>query len=204
MKELLKLLGLTDDATEASAIAAVNKLLADARIVANKTILAELALNPDATETEVRSAIMTLKTGTAFVANKAVFEALGLQETAGESEIVGTILAMKQAHSSIDALTQENNKLKDEISKSTAEELVTAAMKAGKITPAQKPWAIDSARRDPEGFKVFVSKAPVVVRLDKIADDEAAGDHIDETQAAMNTLLGVTNESWKKHHKKPA
>jgi phage I-like protein len=47
--------------------------------------------------------------------------------------------------------------------KEKADSAVAAAMSAGKITPAQKNWAVSYASRDLAGFKDFADKAPVTV-----------------------------------------
>lgn len=44
-----------------------------------------------------------------------------------------------------------------------AKALVQAAQSAGKVTPALETWALGFARLDPDGFKGWVDKAPVVV-----------------------------------------
>jgi phage I-like protein len=206
-KELLKLLGLPEDATEAAAMTAVNKIrdslnMAKA-IVANKAVLGALGVAETAGEAEVVVTINNLRAGNQIVANKNVLDAIGVKPDATESEVVGTIMAMRQAHANIDQLTTQVNTLSSDITKRNADELVEMGMKQGKITPAQKEWALNSARKDPEGFKIFLNKAPVVVRFDKVAgDEEAGGGKLDETQMGVNKLLGVSDEAWKKHHAK--
>lgn len=165
MKELLKLLGLAETATEADAITAVNKLKEPVRIVANKGVLT----------------------------------ALGLSESATEAEITGTIMAMKQSHGQVATLAQEVAQLKTKTAEKDATELVALAMKEGKIAPAQKDWADKYAKDDPEGFRVFVAKAPVVVVLGKVVGEEkAAVGALDETQRNINKLCGVDDETFKK------
>ncbi|NLT22603.1 MAG: hypothetical protein GXX82_06115 [Syntrophorhabdus sp.] len=172
MKELWKLLGLSEDAKEEAAIAAVNKLK------------------------------IALEGKTVIIANKGVLDALGLAESATESEIVATILAMKQSHTKIDDVVKELNTLKAGLIQRDADGAVEMAMKEGKITPAQKDWALDYAKRDLEGFKVFVSKAPVVVIEGKVVTDQKeAGTGIDDVQAQINKMCGVDEETFKKHNK---
>jgi phage I-like protein len=175
MKDLLKLLGLTGEATEEAAIAAVNKLMTD--LQANKERIA-------------------------VVANKGVLDALGLAATATESEIVGTIEAMKQSHTKIDDVVKELNTLKSGLIQRDADGAVEMAMKEGKITPAQKDWALEYAKRDLAGFGVFVSKAPVVVIEGKVVTDQketSAG--IDAVQTQINKMCGVDEETFKKYNK---
>jgi len=154
MKELWKLLGLSEDAKEEAAIAVVNKLKTD---LGAKTVV--------------------------VIANKGVLDALGLAESATESEIIGTIEAMKQSHTKIDDVVKELNTLKSGLIQRDADGAVEMAMKEGKITPAQKDWALDYAKRDLEGFRVFVSKAPVVVIEGKVVTDQKeTGAGIDDVQ----------------------
>lgn len=178
MKGLLKLLGLAEDAKEDAAIAAVNKLLeAKATAQANKE----------------KTAIV--------IANKGVLDALGLAATAGESEVIATINAMKQSHTKIDDLVTELSTLKTSITEKNAAGAVEAAINAGKITPAQKDWATDYAKRDLPGFEMFVSKAPVVVVAGQIVTDKPADTSgIDDTQAQINKMCGISDETFKKHN----
>jgi phage I-like protein len=173
-KELMKRLGLADNATEQDAIAAINK---------------------------IETAAAAVK-GTVVVANKSVLTALGLAETATEAEITGTIMAMKQSHTQVSTLAQEVKSLKDTLTLKDATDVVALAMKEGKITPAQKDWADKYAKDDLEGFKVFVAKAPVVVIMGKIVGgDKPAEGEIDETQLAVNKMMGIDTETFKKYNK---
>ena len=53
--------------------------------------------------------------------------------------------------------------LEAEAARNRAEKAVNAAMSAGKITPAMKVWAINTAAADPEGFAKYLETAPVIV-----------------------------------------
>lgn len=178
MKELLKLLGLTGEATEEQAIVAVNKLLADKKALENKT---------------------------AIVVNKGVLDALGLKEGATEAEITGTIMAMKQSYSTVEQLTSELTVIKNKMSEKEAAEAVENAMQSGKITPAQKDWATDYAKRDLAGFQVFVSKAPVIVQKSKVAGNEKPTiNDLDAIQLEINKMCGIDIETFKKFSVKEA
>lgn len=137
---------------------------------------------------------------------KKLLELLGLKEDATASEVTATILAMKQAQgqaSEVPVLKSELQALKAQIANRDAEELVALAMKEGKVTPAQKDWAVAYAGRDPEGFKVFVAKVPVVVHTGETAGGKGPGDgvSISEVQTQINKALGVSEEMFKKHNK---
>ncbi|MCE5333192.1 MAG: phage protease [Desulfobacteraceae bacterium] len=79
--------------------------------------------------------------------------------------------------------------------------MVAFAIAAGKITPAQKEWAEAYALTDPEGFRLFVAKAPVVVPLGdlKTGGPKPAGS-IDDAQLQINKMMGISDEVWKKHN----
>lgn len=53
-----------------------------------------------------------------------------------------------------------------------AGERVAAAMSAGKLTAAQKPWAMALAERDPAEFDRWAACAPVVVSLGRVVSSE--------------------------------
>jgi phage I-like protein len=170
MKELWKILGLAETATEADAIAAVNKLR------------------------EAGSGRLMV------VASKAVLDALGLNEGASESEVTGTIMAMKQGSVQVTDLTNQVRALTEKLAGMETADLVTLAVNDGKITPAQKEWAEAYAKRDPEGFKVFLAKAPVVVIQGKVVPPEKpGGGGIDDTQAQINKMCGVDAETFKQY-----
>ena len=166
-----------------------------------------LGLPAEATEEQVLEAIAKLKEAAAEkpdeqpAANKAVLDALGLKEGATESEVTGTIMAMKQSHEQTDGLSQKVVSLETKLAQRDADEAVELAINDGKITPAQKDWATNYAKRDLEGFRIFVSKAPVVVRTDKVVNNEKPGEGaLDETQVQVNKMLGVDDETFKKHN----
>ena len=54
-----------------------------------------------------------------------------------------------------------------------ADDAVMMALKAGKITAAQKDWAKEYALKDRKGFDSFVEKAPAVVPVGKLDTTEA-------------------------------
>ena len=61
-----------------------------------------------------------------------------------------------------------------------ASDRVSRAMSAGKLTSAQRDWALSLAQRDTEGFDQWEASAPVVVPLGRIlppSDDGGGGVH---------------------------
>lgn len=87
------------------------------------------------------------------------------------------------------------------MAKDDAERSVNAAMAAGKVTPAQKEWALAYASKDPTGFAGYVEKAPVIVQPGSAA--HAAGDppgggkrELDDSDRAVCARLGLTEADY--------
>ncbi len=96
MKELLKLLGLSETSTEQDAILAVNKLKEPVWIVANKGVLAALGLAETATEAEVTGTIMAMKQSHTQVASLAQ-QVADLKAGMGKKDATELVaLAMKE------------------------------------------------------------------------------------------------------------
>ncbi len=134
-----------------------------------------------------------------FVAGKDVLAALGLPEKSGKSEIIATIHALRQKPD----LSLDVASLKRRLAERDRDEMVNAALKEGKITPAQKEWAATYALDDPEGFSLFVAKAPRVVPIEEInlLGDGRSGSASDseDVQMHINKLMGIGEASWKKY-----
>lgn len=107
---------------------------------------------------------------TEAVANSVILGLLGLPDGARTEDVAGKIMALKAgADSQRQEITDALNRIKDH----EAEEAVMTALKAGKITAAQKDWAKAYALKDRTGFDSFVDKAPVVVPVGKLALKDA-------------------------------
>ena len=135
------------------------------------------------------------KEGTQLVANKTVLDLLGLPEDARTEDVTARIMAFKAGDS---ALQRRVAELEKQAASQKAEELVGLAMKDGKLSPAQKEWAVAYALSDPKGVAKFVEKAPVVVPMGKtaFAADERKQDGVD-WRILKNQ--GVTEEDLKKY-----
>ena len=155
--------------------------------------LAELlGLSEDATEEQVVEALKvclaenrSLKEAEKqppenVVANKAVCELLGLKAGAAAEDVTAKIMELKSG--TVDA--------------------VILALKAGKITPAQKEWAKSYALSDPKGFGSFVEKAPQIVPMDKIELDDVKAlksDALDADTLLVCKQLGISPDDVKKY-----
>ncbi len=104
-------------------------------------------------------------TETEAVANSVILGLLGLPDSAKTEDVAGKIMTLKAgADSQKQEIEDALNRIKDH----EAEEAVMTALKAGKITAAQKDWAKAYALKDRTGFDSFVEKAPVVVPVGKL------------------------------------
>lgn len=137
---------------------------------------------------------------TEVVANKVICGLLGLKEDAKTEDAAAAIMALKNP---IDYVpVAEFNKLKSQLEKKDGEELVSTALKNGKISPAQKDWALEYALKDSEGFKKFVEMAPKAVPMGEMEfDDDSKSKNVEETTLKICKMLGVSSEDLEKYGK---
>jgi hypothetical protein len=78
-----------------------------------------------------------------------------------------------------------------------AEELmVNKAIEDGKISPDQKAWALDYARKDFAGFQVFVGKAHAAPDVPERYLSDSPVHEVDEVQQLINKMCGVDDETF--------
>ena len=178
-------------------------------------LAALLGLGPDTTEEQITEALQAMaaenkslkegqQTGEVTVANKAVCELLGLKAGAPAEDVTAKIMELKSG--TIDGVNvlEELRTLKQQTARRDADEAVTLALKAGKITPAQKDWAWSYALADPVGFGAFVEKAPQVVPMGEIdlgGSMALKSDKPDEATTMVCKQLGVSQEDLEKYGK---
>ena len=179
-----------------------------------KKIAQLLGLGENATEEQIEEALeaciaenKALKEGQQppaddkVVANKAVCELLGLKAGAAADDVTAKIMELKGGTIDGVNVVEELKALKAQNAQRDADEAVTLALKAGKIAPAQKEWALSYALSDPKGFASFVEKAPQVVPMGEIVTGETKAlksDQIDEATMLACKQLGVSVDDVKK------
>jgi phage I-like protein len=114
---------------------------------------------------EVREDVLWIKTREFF---ENVSETLGLAEDAGSAEVQGSLGALKAGVEQIEDLKREIETLKSRLVEEQASRAVEEALTLGKISPAQKGWALEYCRQDAERFQAFVAGAPKVVPLGEV------------------------------------
>jgi len=100
------------------------------------------------------------------------------------------------------AVADELAALQAQIAAEKAEAAVTEAMRAGKIAPALKDWALAYASRDPEGFAAFAAVAPVIVGTDKAARpvaSNAGNEALTDEDRYVCAALGISEQDFAAH-----
>lgn len=120
-------------------------------------IRAWLGLGPEVTDAAVASRILEVWGELAA--------ALNLPSDASPAQIKGALAACQAGTASLTERTAELAALKARLEAEAAAKAVDEALQAGKVSPAQKEWALEYFRRDPEGFTTYVDRAPKLVPL---------------------------------------
>lgn len=191
LKELAKVLGLPETATEEE----IKKAVEDAAKAAEKLKEAE-----EKKAEEKPGEGNGQPEGAEVVANSTILSMLGLKTDAKTEDVAASIMALKAG--SLDTQA-ELLVLKKRMQEKDADEAVKKALNDGKITAAQSEWAKSYALKDLEGFQGFVEKAPVVVpqgRLD--LKDAPAAASSEEVDVAILKNLGISLDDVKKYTKK--
>jgi len=138
------------------------------------------------------------------VASPKILAVLELKEDATEDQVRGAILALKSPGNVVSA--EKFAEIEKELGIARIERAVAAARAEGKITPAEEPTWLKDLKEGAETlatFETFIVRRGKVVPIDvklpeKKTTDAAAA--IDETQAAINKQLGVSEETFKKYN----
>lgn len=140
---LMAALALPAETTEAQAIEAVKTLKTKAetppKALVPAALSAALGIKPEADEATALSAVATLK-GTGTAAN-------GFDAT--------SVKLVQEMQSQVAALTAQ-------IQGDRVTQMVTEALSAGKLVPAQKDWAIKLGQTSVEQLSAFIAAAPVI------------------------------------------
>jgi phage I-like protein len=127
-------------------------------------------------------------------------QGLGLPEEATVSQLKGGLDALKAGKAHMQTLEEELTKLKAQLSEETANRALEEAMLAGKVSPAQKDWALSYCRRDPENFKIYVDKAPRVVpvgeRLNLGEGEHREDQGLTPEELAVCRAMNLTPEAY--------
>lgn len=169
-------------------------------------LIAALGLEKDVTDADILAAVAKLgvtlpeeKTVEVVKMPEEVIAALDLKDDDTASVAVASIEALKQTTRTSVSMA-DFKALQTKIAQRDAADAVTAAIAKGKVTPDQKDWALEYAKKDLEGFNLYVAKAPQVVPVDDLPGGRAVtdGKEVDEATAQVAKMMDVDLEDIKK------
>jgi phage I-like protein len=88
---------------------------------------------------------------------------LNLPDDATVAQLKGAVEAHQASTGRLLKAEEEVQALKARLVEETTERFVEEALKTGKVSPAQRGWALEYCRRDPEGFRTYTEQAPKVI-----------------------------------------
>lgn len=154
-----------------------------------------LGLGAEAGEVEVLAALENYRSVMALV--QELGQELGLDE-ANVSTVKGAVLALKSGQDRLTAIDAELTALRQERQQEKAAAAVETAIQAGKVSPAQRDWALKYAGSDPEGFAAFVAAAPKVVPVTEPGEPaKPAGQGVTPEEMQMCRAMGLDPEKFK-------
>jgi len=162
-------------------------------------------VSPDLTDDDAISMIVELCQPKMYpIASTQVLSLLGLNEAATEPQVQGKILALTHRADVVPAA--DYNALKLQLHERDKKDALTAAVAAGKITPAERAsWEAKLASNEIslETFAAFVAERPKVVpvgvTLPKEEPKAAAAMKLDDLQATINKQLGLDDATFGKY-----
>lgn len=128
--------------------------------------------------------------------------ALQLPKDASVSQMKGAVEALKAGAAQLGEIQEEFKVLKSRLAEETAVQTVEEALKAGKVSPAQKEWADTYCRLDLEGFRTYVAKAPKLVptgeELQLLKADRHEGENLLPEELAICRSLNISPKDYVK------
>jgi phage I-like protein len=153
-----------------------------------------MGLEPEAEEGSV--------CGKALEAFRDLAASLNLPGEVSVAQLKGAVEALKAGAGRLLKTEEELQGLKARLALETADRLVEEALKAGKVSPAQRGWALEYCRRDLEGFQTYVDRAPKLVptgeELQLLREDHQDESGLLPEELAVCRSLNVSPEAYQK------
>ena len=134
--------------------------------------------------------------------------AAGLKEDAKSDEIVAAVSAKTKDEAEVDAtkfvpmsmfmdVRKELDELKTGVTSKAVTEAVDGAITAGKVSPANKDWAMSYAAKDPEGFQKFLGNAPSLTAAQLTATPrDPSKPSLSESDKIVAASMGLSDEDF--------
>jgi phage I-like protein len=151
-----------------------------------------IGLPPDAQDLDLRAGVLE------FCRNLAA--TLKLPEEATAAQVLGAVKDLQTKARRLADAEEELRRLKSRVAAETTAKTVEEALKAGKIAPSQKAWALEYYRQDPGGFQTFVARAPQVVPIGKelqlFREDGRAPGHLAPEELVLCRSLNLSPDQY--------
>jgi phage I-like protein len=140
--------------------------------------------------------------GKALEAFRDLASTLNLPGEVSVAQLKGAVEALKAGASRLVKAEEALQALKVRLAKETADRCVEGALQAGKVSPAQRGWALEYCRRDPEGFQTYADRAPKLVptgeELQFLREDHHDDGGLLPEELAVCRSLNVSKEAYLK------
>ena len=146
--------------------------------VINVELATLMSLDGGADLAAAKQRVMALVAGSSLAAVRAK---LGLEEKSSDQDVL----------MALDKMIGENRK-------DAAAEVVAEAVKAGKVTPAQRAQFVQFAEADLEGTKTYINSLPVLTEQKKPSSPERPASALSAEEKHVCKLLDVAEENFLK------
>jgi phage I-like protein len=127
---------------------------------------------------------------------------LNLPDDVSVAQLKGAVEALTAGAARLAETEEELQALQARLASETVDRAVAAALQAGKVSPAQRGWALEYCRRDPEGFQTYVDRAPKLVptgeELQLLREDRNEEAGLLPEELAVCRALNVSPEAYLK------
>jgi len=191
LKALAKALGMDEGAEKDAILAKIATLhttaLATAPIIT--ALCTALDIKADEISAETLETALASHIGSAATATGAKSVQPNPEEFVDMASFQGVAAQLKQ--------------LQDEGVEQKSTAAVEAAIKAGKVTPAQRTWATAYAKQNLDGFNAFVENQPVIVDGDGtvIGKPQPGGNGLSADEIAICSTLGISEDQFLENRK---
>ncbi|WP_394845177.1 phage protease [Pendulispora brunnea] len=120
------------------------------------------------------------------------------------SEIIGALRAHRDARQQVTQLSARIQKLEGTIRVAKVRQVVASAIRAGKIAPAMRKWALGLGRQDLAQLRAYVEQAPPIVAMNQTVKPPPTSDNgqvitLSADELRVCELTGVSPAMYARH-----